>query len=98
MASAATPFVADADVDVAIDVAADVGAGACAGDAAAAVAAFASLSCRVTDPSVPTEALHINTRGALLRLVNGRCMLLGTDQSEAAFAFGAASHGAYDEC
>lgn len=40
--------------------------------------AFASLSCRVTDPSVPTEALHINTRGALLRVVNGRCMLLGT--------------------
>lgn len=35
------------------------------------------LSCSVTEPSEPTEALHINTRDAP-RFVRGRCMLLGT--------------------
>jgi len=65
-------------VDVA---AADADADADDADAAfvaAASKAFASRSCRVTDPSVPTDALHINTRGALLRVVNGRWMLFGT--------------------
>lgn len=79
VSSTVTPFawVPNDDVDIALVAIVVAGAVVAVVVLSAASKAFASLSCSVTEPSLPTDALHISTRGAL-RFVNGRCMLLGT--------------------